>query len=53
MTNNNRLQYLDAIAQFRLSARVRNEVDAFLAGLNEIIPDNLLCIFDENELEVC
>ncbi|XP_063585141.1 apoptosis-resistant E3 ubiquitin protein ligase 1-like isoform X2 [Penaeus indicus] len=52
VTNNNRLQYLDAIAQFRLSARVRNEVDAFLAGLNEIIPDNLLCIFDENELEL-
>ena len=46
------MPYLDALAQYRLSIRVRNEVDAFLAGLNDIIPDNLLCIFDENELEV-
>ena len=23
------------------------------SGLNEIIPENLLSIFDENELEVC
>ncbi|KAG7170866.1 Apoptosis-resistant E3 ubiquitin protein ligase 1-like, partial [Homarus americanus] len=52
VTNNNKLQYLDALAQYRLSVRVRHEVDAFLAGLNEIIPDNLLCIFDENELEL-
>ena len=52
VTNSNILQYLDAIAQYRLSVRVRHEVDAFLAGLNDIIPDNLLCIFDENELEV-
>ncbi|XP_045123430.1 apoptosis-resistant E3 ubiquitin protein ligase 1-like isoform X2 [Portunus trituberculatus] len=52
VTNDNRLQYLDAIAQHRLAARVRHEVEAFLSGLNEIIPDNLLCIFDENELEL-
>ncbi|XP_045619348.1 apoptosis-resistant E3 ubiquitin protein ligase 1 isoform X1 [Procambarus clarkii] len=52
VTNSNKLQYLDALAQYRLSVRVRHEVDAFLAGLNEIIPDNLLCIFDENELEL-
>ena len=23
------------------------------AGLNEVVPDNLLSMFDENELEVC
>ena len=46
------MAYLDALAQYRLSVKVKNEVDAFLTGLNDIIPDNLLCIFDENELEV-
>lgn len=43
---------MDALAQHRLATSVRNEVDHFLRGLNELIPDNLLGIFDENELEV-
>lgn len=46
------MQYLDALAQQRLCNNVREEVDSFLKGLNGIIPDNLLSIFDENELEV-
>lgn len=45
-------QYLDALAQQRLCNSVRDEVDSFLKGLNGIIPDNLLSIFDENELEL-
>lgn len=45
-------KYLDALAQQRLCNNVREEVDSFLKGLNGIIPDNLLSIFDENELEV-
>lgn len=45
-------QYLDALAQHRLCNNVRDEVDSFLKGLNGIIPDNLLSIFDENELEL-
>lgn len=31
---------------------MRDEVESFLKGLNGIIPDNLLSIFDENELEL-
>ncbi|EEC07756.1 ubiquitin protein ligase, putative, partial [Ixodes scapularis] len=50
--NRNKLLYLDALAQFRLATCVRDEVEHFLKGLNELIPDNLLCIFDENELEL-
>lgn len=46
------VQYLDALAQQRLCNNVREEVDSFLKGLNGIIPDNLLSIFDENELEL-
>ena len=52
MTNDTKLRYLDALAQHRLASSVRNEVEHFLRGLNELIPDNLLGIFDENELEV-
>jgi hypothetical protein len=43
---------LDALAQYRLANSFKDEVEHFLKGLNELIPDNLLSIFDENELEV-
>ncbi|CAI9739768.1 apoptosis-resistant E3 ubiquitin protein ligase 1-like [Octopus vulgaris] len=52
VTNKNKLWYLDLLAEHRLSASVKEEVDSFLRGLNELIPDNLLSIFDENELEL-
>lgn len=52
VTNASKNQYLDALAQQRLCNSVKDEVDSFLKGLNSIIPDNLLSIFDENELEV-
>lgn len=47
-----KLQYLDSLAQYKLATTIKEELDAFLKGLNELIPDNLLSIFDENELEV-
>ena len=52
VTVENRLDYLQCLAQQRLAARCKHEVDAFLRGLNDLVPDNLLAIFDENELEV-
>nr|XP_037870320.1 apoptosis-resistant E3 ubiquitin protein ligase 1 isoform X2 [Bombyx mori] len=50
--NSTKLQYLDLVAQRRLAARTRAETDAFLRGLTLLVPDNLLAIFDENELEL-
>ncbi|KAG7305871.1 hypothetical protein JYU34_008414 [Plutella xylostella] len=52
VTNANKHRYLDALAQWRLCTRVRAETAAFLRGLATLIPDNLLAIFDENELEL-
>ncbi|XP_068632769.1 apoptosis-resistant E3 ubiquitin protein ligase 1 [Battus philenor] len=52
VNNATKLQYLDALAQWRLAARVRLEVGAFLRGLALLVPSNLLAIFDENELEL-
>jgi len=52
VTNENKREYLNALAQYRLATRVRTQVDAFLKGLNDVVPDELLSIFDENELEV-
>lgn len=50
--NSTKEQYLDSLAQYRLATTVKDEVDHFLKGLNDLIPDSLLSIFDENELEV-
>lgn len=52
VTNDNKIFYLNLLAQYRLANQVREEVDHFLKGLNELVPENLLAIFDENELEL-
>ncbi|XP_072895355.1 apoptosis-resistant E3 ubiquitin protein ligase 1 isoform X2 [Hemitrygon akajei] len=52
VTNDNKIFYLNMLAQYRLATQVRQEVECFLKGLNELIPENLLAIFDENELEL-
>ncbi len=52
VTEENKFRYLDALAQHRFVNSVKDQVDAFIHGLNEIVPDNILSIFDENELEV-
>ncbi|KAI2654686.1 Apoptosis-resistant E3 ubiquitin protein ligase 1 [Labeo rohita] len=52
VTNENKIHYLNLLAQYRLASQVREEVEHFLKGLNELVPENLLAIFDENELEL-
>ncbi|KOB76008.1 putative ubiquitin-protein ligase [Operophtera brumata] len=51
VNNKNKIEYLDALAQWRLATRCRLETEAFLRGLALLVPENLLAIFDENELE--
>uniref|UniRef100_A0AAR2J2F3 Apoptosis-resistant E3 ubiquitin protein ligase 1 n=1 Tax=Pygocentrus nattereri TaxID=42514 RepID=A0AAR2J2F3_PYGNA len=52
VTNENKMHYLNLLAQYRLASQVRDELEHFLKGLNELVPENLLAIFDENELEL-
>ncbi|KAJ3613646.1 hypothetical protein NHX12_019892 [Muraenolepis orangiensis] len=52
VNNENKMHYLNLLAQYRLASQVRDEVEHFLKGLNELVPENLLAIFDENELEL-
>jgi len=53
VTNENKEDYLNALAQYRLLVRVKREIESFVKGLSDIVPDGLLSNFDENELEVC
>ena len=52
VTERNKSEYLDALAQRRLCARVREQTEAFLQGLHQVVPDSLLSLFDEGELEL-
>ena len=52
VTQSDKMEYLDLLAQYRLSACVKDHVDAFLEGLHTLIPDSLLSMFDESELEL-
>ncbi|CAG7718986.1 unnamed protein product [Allacma fusca] len=52
VTNETKEEYLNVLARYRLATRVQKEVEAFLKGLHEIVPDDLLCNFDEFELEL-
>eukprot|EP00094_Tigriopus_californicus_P011428 TCALIF_11033-PA protein Name:"Similar to AREL1 Apoptosis-resistant E3 ubiquitin protein ligase 1 (Homo sapiens)" AED:0.25 eAED:0.25 QI:0/0/0/0.5/1/1/2/0/895 len=48
----NKLEYLDLLAQHRLARRIKDQTQQFLSGLHQLIPDSLLTLFDESELEL-
>ena len=48
----NKFEYIQKLADYRLVESVKEEVQAFLDGLHKLVPDGLLTIFDENELEL-
>ncbi|XP_067031930.1 apoptosis-resistant E3 ubiquitin protein ligase 1-like isoform X2 [Acropora muricata] len=52
VTESNKMEYLDLLAQYRLSSSCKQEIEAFAKGLNEFVPENLLSVFDEYELEL-
>ena len=52
VTQSNKLQYLDLLANYRLCKRVKQHIELVCRGLYELIPDTLLSVFDESELEL-
>ena len=52
VTQSDKMEYLDLLAQHKLSVSVKDHIDAFLEGLHTLIPDSLLSMFDESELEL-
>lgn len=52
VTQSNKLQYLDLLASYRLCKRVKQHIELVCRGLYELIPDTLLSVFDESELEL-
>ncbi|XP_057317019.1 apoptosis-resistant E3 ubiquitin protein ligase 1-like isoform X2 [Hydractinia symbiolongicarpus] len=52
VTESNKMEYIQQLAEYRLYESVKEEITLFLKGLNSIVPEGLLSIFDENELEL-
>lgn len=47
-----RLTTTSLVTEYRISRRVSEQFEAFMSGFNELIPQELINVFDERELEV-
>ncbi|KAK0425020.1 hypothetical protein QR680_008987 [Steinernema hermaphroditum] len=52
VADENRDEYIDLIIKWRFVSRVEPQMEAILKGIHELIPANLLQLFDSNELEL-
>ncbi|KAI9295222.1 hypothetical protein K502DRAFT_315969 [Neoconidiobolus thromboides FSU 785] len=52
VTEENKKEYVKLITEFRLYTAIKDQIDNFLTGFHEIIPKDLIAIFDEQELEL-
>lgn len=52
VTNENKKEYVDLITEWRIQKRVEEQFQAFVSGFNELIPPDLVNVFDERELEL-
>jgi len=52
VTQENKEEYIQRVVEYRLVESVREQLDNFLKGFHEIIPPDLISIFNEQELEL-
>ncbi|NXD32198.1 PUB1 ligase, partial [Spelaeornis formosus] len=52
VTEENKKEYVDLVTEYRISRRVSEQFEAFMSGFNELIPQELINVFDERELEL-
>jgi HECT-domain (ubiquitin-transferase) len=52
VTQENKKEYVDHVVDYRISKRVKEQFDAFMSGFSELIPQDLITVFDERELEL-
>jgi len=52
VTEANKKEYVDLVVEHRIHKRVESQVEAFQRGILELIPMDLLYVFDERELEL-
>ncbi|XP_015763189.1 PREDICTED: E3 ubiquitin-protein ligase NEDD4-like [Acropora digitifera] len=52
VTNANKREYINLVIKWRFVSRVEDQMKKFMEGFSELIPHNLIQIFDERELEL-
>ncbi|KAF7440742.1 hypothetical protein PC9H_001090 [Pleurotus ostreatus] len=52
VTQDNKKDYVDHVVEYRISKRVKEQFEAFMSGFSELIPQDLITVFDERELEL-
>ncbi|KAH9935552.1 uncharacterized protein B0H18DRAFT_1082292 [Fomitopsis serialis] len=52
VTQENKREFVQLSAQYRLYSSIKDQIEALLAGFYEIIPKDLISIFNEQELEL-
>ena len=52
VTKENKHEYVDLVAEHRLTTAIRPQINAFLEGFNELISRDLISIFNDKELEL-
>ena len=52
VTDENKHEYVRLVIEYRLTGSVQEQLDGFLKGFHDIVPSELISIFDEGELEL-
>uniref|UniRef100_F1KRU4 HECT-type E3 ubiquitin transferase n=1 Tax=Ascaris suum TaxID=6253 RepID=F1KRU4_ASCSU len=52
VTEANKDEYIELVIKWRFVSRVEAQMKALMKGVHELVPSNLLSIFDPNELEL-
>uniref|UniRef100_A0A1Y1KXM1 E3 ubiquitin-protein ligase n=2 Tax=Photinus pyralis TaxID=7054 RepID=A0A1Y1KXM1_PHOPY len=50
--NHNKDEYINCVIKWRFVERVQDQMNGFLEGFSDLVPLNVIKIFDENELEL-
>ncbi|KAG0344375.1 hypothetical protein BG004_004534 [Podila humilis] len=52
VTEENKQEYVDLMTEWRITRRVEEQFKAFAEGFHQLIPQELVTVFDERELEL-
>lgn len=52
VTNDNKKEWVELVTEWRIQKRVDEQFTAFVTGFHELIPADLINVFDERELEL-
>lgn len=52
VTDDNKMDYVRLITHHRMTSSIQPQIDAFLEGFHDLVPPELISIFNEHELEL-